>query len=473
MQNKLRKSRARLIDAALIPLLSIALTSLTHSAPLNTWSETDKPNVILIVTDDHGYGDVGAYGGKDIKTPNMDKIAESGIRFTQFYATSAVCSPSRSSLMTGKTPQRAGVPSNAAHPPKGKKIPGLKPEQVTVAEIMKSAGYRTAQIGKWHLGFEKGRRPTDQGFDYSFGHRSGAIDNYSHFVYWNGPNRHDLQRNNVEIHRAGEFFPDLMVEEAVKFIDQKNDKPFFMYFAMNTPHYPYQGDAKWLKYYQDAGVPYPRDIYNAFVSTIDERIGHLLTALNKRNLSENTIIMFQSDHGHSTEDRAHYGGGSAGIYRGAKKSLFEGGIRVPAMISWPAKLPKGLVREQMATGADWMPTLADILDIDIAHLKLDGKSMMPIISDDTADTAHESFTWALGGRWAVRQGPWKLLADPLDTTAWQPKEKTPNKSQLPKKPYLFLVNIDDDPSEKINVAKKHPDIVQRLLKIRELKRRQF
>lgn len=431
-------------------------------------NETEKPNVIVILTDDHGYGDVGAYGGKDIQTPNLDKLAESGVRFTQFYAGSSVCSPSRASIMTGKVPARAGVSRNVPHPPK-KQFPdlGLGSEQTTMAEMMKSAGYRTAQIGKWHLGFSKGENPLDQGFDHSFGHRGGAIDNYSHFVYWNGANRHDLQRNNREVFHDGKFFPDLIVKEAIEFIDKKEKKPFFIYFAMNNPHYPYQGDEKWLAHYQKAGVAYPRDLYNAFVSTLDERIGHLRAALNERNLDKNTLIIFQSDHGHSTEERAHKGGGSAGIYRGAKRSLFEGGIRIPAMISWPDKIPQGIARGQLSAGTDWMPTLADILDIDIDHLKIDGKSLLPIIANSSEKTAHESFVWNLKDQWAIREGEWKLLINPLDTTHWPALNISPEKNSH------YLVNLNDDPRERVNLARKHPDIVKRLLAIKKEKQTDY
>ena len=271
----------------------------------------DKPNVIIIYTDDQGSIDLNIYGAKDLQTPNMDALVKSGVRFTQFYG-APVCSPSRAGLLTGKTPQRAGVPGNVPSVPETTR--GLKSEQYTMAEMFKDAGYTTAHIGKWHLGDQKGMLPNDQGFDYSFGHHVGCIDNYSHFYYWRGANRHDLFRNGKEVYYNGQFFPNLMLKEASIILDKNKNRPFFMYYALNTPHYPYQGTPEWLQYYQDKGVAYPRDLYAAFLSTQDVLIGELIAKLKSLDLYENTIIVFQSDNGYSTEERVHFGGGDSGPY---------------------------------------------------------------------------------------------------------------------------------------------------------------
>lgn len=421
--------------------------------------------MILIVTDDQGVGDVGAYGAEDIRTPNLDRIAAGGVRFDQFYATASICSPSRASILTGMVPQRAGVPGNVQSYPRPPT--GMPVERITIADMLKAEGYRTAQIGKWHLGWAEGLTPLDQGFDYSFGHIGGVIDNWSHFYYWRGPNRHDLHRNNQEIFRDGEYFQDLMLDEAIKFIDEPSELPFFVFYSLNAPHYPYQGDAKWVEYYRDEGIEYPRDIYNAFVSSMDDRIGALLDALDSRGLTESTIILFQSDHGHSTEERAHWGGGSAGIYRGAKFSLFEGGIRVPAMISWPGVVPAGETRHQFATGNDWLPTLADILDIDVSTLALDGHSLLPVLEDAEEASAYQDYVWDLGGRSAVRDGPWKLLIRPLDTT------ERHDPGELPARDRMFLVNLENDPSETTNLATQYPAVVERLIEIRRQHRARY
>ena len=410
----------------------------------------DRPNVIIIYTDDQGTVDLNSYGASDLVTPNMDGLVESGIKFTQLYA-SPICSPSRATLLTGKTPQRAGCPGNAGGSSDSKH--GLGGEAFTMAEMFKRAGYRTVHIGKWHLGYQPEMSPNAQGFDYSFGHLVGCIDNYSHFFFWNGPNRHDLYRNGDEVYHDGEFFPDLMVKEASGFLEENVEQPFFMYFAMNLPHYPYQGDVKWLKYYREKGVPYPRDLYAAFLSTQDERIGQLIQKLEDLGLKENTIIIFQSDNGHSTEERAHGGGGSAGIFRGAKQCLFEGGIRVPAAITWPAKIPAGEVRNQFAVNADWMPTLAELCHIDLDIRNLDGRSLVPIIYDGNLETLHQDgYCWAFKDMWVARKGKWKLLGNPYDTSQ---RDYTFSEK-------LFLVNLDADPAEQSNVASKYPEKVNEL-----------
>ena len=176
------------------------------------------------------------------------------------------------------------------------------PPQATLAKMFRAAGYATAHIGKWHLGFTPETMPNGQGFDYSFGHMGGCIDNLSHFFYWEGPNRHDLYRNGREVYYPGRFFPDLMVEEAHRFLERNRGRPFFLYFALNMPHYPYQAEPKWLEHYKN--LPYPRNLYAAFVSTLDDRVGALLKTVDELGLGERTIIVFQSDNGHSTEVRA-------------------------------------------------------------------------------------------------------------------------------------------------------------------------
>ena len=408
-----------------------------------------RPNVIIIYTDDQGSVDLGCYGSSDLKTPHMDSLAARGVRFTQFYAAAPVCSPSRAGLLTGRFPVRAGVPGNVSSKQGNA---GMPTEQITIPEVLQKAGYATAHIGKWHLGYTPETMPNGQGFSHSFGHMGGCIDNYSHFFYWNGPNRHDLWRQGKEVYSDGEYFPALMVAEAAQFMATHRDQPFFLYFAMNMPHYPYQGHPQWLRYYQNRGVPYPRTLYNAFVSTQDDYIGQLLAKVDQLGLGDDTIVIFQSDHGHSTEQRAHFGGGNAGPYRGAKFSLFEGGIRVPAIISWPGKIPAAKVRSQIAHSCDWMPTIAALCNVEVNDQDLDGNSLLKVIYHDTA-SPHEVLHWTIGNSWAVRAGDWKLLSNPRDTTAGPAKG--------PVAPY-FLVNLATDISEKENLAGGHPDTVKRL-----------
>ena len=228
----------------------------------------------------------------------------------------------------------------------------------------------------------------------------------------------------------------------------------------NSPHYPYQGYAKWLKHY--AKLPYPRNLYAAFLSTQDETIGNLLATLDRLKLREDTIIVFQSDHGHSHEERAHFGGGSSGPYRGAKFSMFEGGLRVPAIISWPGNLPEGAVRDQVAHSCDWLPTLAELAGVKLTQKDIDGKSIVSVIKDGKVKTPHDVLHWQLGRgnnpRWAVRQGDWKLIGNPQDTS---------KKGPITAKDKLFLVNLKESVSEMKNLAHTNPDVTQRLKKLHD------
>lgn len=409
----------------------------------------NRPNVIILYTDDQGSVDMNVYGASDLHTPNMDKLANTGVRFTQFYAAASICSPSRAALMTGKTPLRAGVPGNISSR-RGRD--GMATEEITIAEVLKEQGYRTGHIGKWHLGYSESTMPNGQGFDYSFGHMGGCIDNYSHFFYWNGPNIHDLWENGREVWHDGIYFQDLMDDKALEFVEKNRDNPFFLYYAVNLPHYPLQGTEKWRKFYED--LPSPRKHYAACVSAVDERVGRLLDKLEALNLRENTIIIFQSDHGHSMEVRTMSGGGSAGPYRGSKFSFFEGGIRVPAMISWPANIPSGEIRDQMVFNVDWLPTILDLCSLKPLAHDIDGKSMKEIIYNNGANASHQSFYWTTTDqkRWAVRKDQWKLLKNPIDPTNKYPLNQ--------EKDSVFLVNLDDDISEKNNLAAQHPDLVK-------------
>jgi len=412
-----------------------------------------KPNVVLIFTDDQGSIDVNCYGAKDLYTENLDRLAAEGTRFTQFYVGAPVCSPSRAALMTGRYPRCAGLLSNA---PSDKGRPGMPSEQVTIAEMMKSAGYATGHIGKWHLGYTPETMPNGQGYDYSFGHMGGCIDNYSHFFYWQGPNRHDLWRNGQEVWHEGEFFGDLMVDECKNFIDGHRDEPFFLYSAINMPHYPLQGIEKWRKKYEH--LEDPRRIYAAFVSTMDELIGKVVRHLDESGLRENTLIIWLSDHGHSIESRTFSGGGSSGDYRGHKFTLWEGGLRVPCSVSWPGRIPQNATRAQMAASIDWMPTIAEYCGVKPPDVNIDGKSIVPLIESADAPTPHDVLHWETGKHWAIRQGNWKLVHNGPATDY-----KGRNIPQVEN----FLSNMIEDVTETKNLAEAHPEIVKRLTSLHE------
>jgi arylsulfatase A-like enzyme len=413
-----------------------------------------RPNVVVIYTDDQGSIDINCYGAKDLVTPHMDALAAGGVRFTQFYSAAPVCSPSRAAMLTGRYPQRAGLAGNAGSQPGSEGMPAA---QVTMAEWFREAGYATGHVGKWHLGYTPETMPNGQGFDQSFGHMGGCIDNYSHFFYWSGPNRHDLWRNGEEVWEDGAFFPDLMVREARRFMEAHREQPFFLYWAINVPHYPLQGVESWRRHY--AELPEPRRQYAAFVSTMDEKIGEVLGALEELGLENDTIVVLQSDHGHSTEERTFGGGGSAGDLRGAKFSLFEGGIRVPAIIRWPGQVPAGEVRAQFATAVDWFPTLLELCGLSPSAASIDGRSLVSIIHSAEAPSPHPMFHWESGRgfnggpQWAVRAGNWKLIGNPRDTS---------EKAALTPEDKHFLVDLAQDPSELRNVAALHPERVAEL-----------
>ena len=411
-------------------------------------TDESRPNVILILTDDQGSVDLNIYGAGDLATPNLDRLASEGVRFSRFYSGSAVCSPSRACILTGMTPHSAGVPGNVSSIPGNA---GMPSSRVTIAEIMKTAGYKTAHVGKWHLGYSEETMPLAQGFDYSFGHMGGCIDNYSHFFYWNGPKRHDLWEGGEEIFREGEFFPDLMFEKAQGFILKNKNTPFFLYYAINVPHYPLQPTGKWQKHYKDMEMP--RRDYAAFVSTADENIGKLVKLLDDLDLREKTILIFLSDHGHSYETRTFGGGGSAGPFRGGKTSLFEGGIRVPAIISWPGKIPEGTVRNQVSHSIDLLPTIAALCNIDSIPGEVEGLDMSEaILQNEEVD--ERTLYWKLGSQWAVMKDKWKLIGLPVDPSGEIPLDKVKDR--------IFLSNLEEDSTESENMAGKYPGILEEM-----------
>ncbi|MFH1716689.1 MAG: sulfatase-like hydrolase/transferase [Planctomycetota bacterium] len=416
-------------------------------------SAARRPNIVLILTDDQGTIDANCYGAKDLYTDNLDRLAREGTRFTQFYVGAPVCSPSRAALMTGRYPRHAGLLGNASSE---KGHAGMPTEQVTIAEMMKSAGYATGHVGKWHLGYTPETMPNGQGYDHSFGHMGGCIDNYSHFFYWAGPNRHDLWRDGREVWRDGEFFGELMVDECKKFIDENKDGPFFLYWAINMPHYPLQGIEKWRKKYEH--LEDPRRIYAAFVSTMDELVGRVVTHIDESGLRDETIIIYLSDHGHSVESRTFSGGGSSGDFRGHKFTLWEGGIRVPCIVSWPGHIPQNAVRDQMAISIDWMPTIAEYCGVKPPDVEIDGKSIKSVIDSENASSPHEVLHWETGKHWAVRQGDWKLVHNGPATDY-----KGRNIPQVEN----FLSNMAEDVTETKNIAEIHPEVVERLTNLHD------
>lgn len=409
-----------------------------------------RPNVILMVSDDQGSVDLGCYGSTDLHTPNLDALAARGILFTGFYVASPICSPSRGALLTGRYPRRNGLDTNAG----GDR--GLPAEEIILARLFKDAGYRTAVFGKWHLGMHEDMSPLSRGFDEFFGHKEGCIDNYSHFFYWSGPNRHDLWRNNEEIHEDGGFFPDLVTREALRFLEEQREKPFFLYLPYNMPHYPMQAKQEFDALY--AGMEQPRRRYAAFVSNLDHCVGQVLEKVDALGLREDTIILFLSDNGHSVEERAFHGGGSAGAFRGHKFTLWEGGIRTPCIFSWPGVMPEGRVQQTVVSAMDWLPTLATCCDLPLPDRVLDGKDLTETLRLASPGEVHETLHWMVDRQWAVRKGPWKLVHS---STAEEGPKKELQREEF------FLVNLTEDPGEARNLADANPDQVDELKHLHE------
>lgn len=431
----------------------------------------DRPNVVIFYTDDQGALDAHCYGSQDLQTPNIDALASRGVRFTQAYA-HTVCCPSRAALMTGRHPQRSNVNSwsqgRTWAPEKGR---NLALEEVTLAETLSSAGYATAIFGKWHIGAHPDHGPLKQGFDEFFGFRSGFIDNYHHFG-GHGVGAHDLFEGTTEVFHRGQYFPDLICDRALGFIERHQQQPFFLYFPFNLPHYPEQAITAFQDAYQN--LDEPRRSYAKVVSTCDHYLGRILSCLQELKLQDNTIVLFTADNGYSSEDYqvkvdghlagmargenygANGGGGNTGNLLGSKGSFLEGGIRVPAIISYPAKLPQGEVRGQAVTIMDWYPTILELCQLKFTDVtSLDGRSVMPLINDAAAAAAHPQLFWQWQNGWAVREGDWKLISDGSLGLG------------RPKLDPIMLTNLSDPAPEAKNYASEMPAMVERLMQLHE------
>ena len=435
-------------------------TALTIGALCLQLNAAERPNVVILFTDDQGTIDANCYGSTDLRTPNIDRLAATGVRFTQAYA-HTVCCPARAALMTGRHPQRGGVHHWTQGDLNGPDGINMALGEVTLAEALKSAGYRTALYGKWHLGAHRDFGPKKQGFDEFFGIRDGFIDNYNHY-FLHGSGFHDLYDGIKPVKAPGKYFPELMVQRSLKFIMQNKDRPFLLYVPFNIPHYPEQALKRFEAVYKDIADPARRS-YAAIVSTTDHYIGQIVDKLEALGLRENTIIVFMSDNGHSEETgnrirvdnhrsgypKGHFygasGGGSTGKWIGQKGSFLEGGVRVPAIISYPAKLPKGKVRGQIITAMDWFPTVLDLCGVQQPSNspKLDGHSVLPLIRSAKAKSKYKILHFAWGKKWAVREGDWKLIGSDGNAK-------------------VSLRNLVDAKPEAKDYAKAKPEIVQRL-----------
>jgi arylsulfatase A-like enzyme len=426
----------------------------------------DRPNVVVIVSDDQGYGDLSCMGATDFRTPRLDQLAASGVRFTSFYANSAVCSPTRASLLTGRYPGNAGVRNILAG---FRTTPGLPPNVPSLATALKGRGYYTGLVGKWHLGLAEGSRPSNHGFDESFGLLGGAHDYFSHLA-WPGQHRqivvngkkgfaggmHDLWENDEEVWLEGQYSTELFGERAVRFIREgaARREPFFLYLGFNAPHNPMHAPMKYKERFPD--LPWDRQIMAAMISAVDDQVGSVVDELERQGMRENTIVFFMSDNGPSRQSRNWldgridpYYGGSTGKLKGHKFSLFEGGIRVPAMMSWPARIPAGQVTDEVGLGMDIFPTVLAAAGGDPEAYELDGRDITPMVAEG-APSPHEDVFWELGVQTAVRRGRWKLV---LNGQLIQDE---------PQPDPVFLADVVADMAESRNLADEQPELVAEL-----------
>jgi arylsulfatase A-like enzyme len=424
-----------------------------------------RPNFVIFLTDDQGYGDLSCMGQTDFRTPHLDRLAATGVRFTNWYSNSPVCSPSRAALLTGRYPGNAGVRAIlAGH----RTATGLPPEVPTLATVLRGAGYATGIVGKWHLGLAAGSRPQDHGFDASFGFMAGCVDYYSHIFYW-GMNRggpgndptHDLWANGAEVWRNGEYLTDVIADEAVAFVRRAatQDAPFLLYVPFNAPHYPMHAPQKYLDRFPD--LPPDRRIMAAMLSAMDDAVGAVVAELERQGILDHTCLFFMSDNGPSRETRNWldgradpYYGGSAGGLKGHKFSLFEGGIRVPGILCWPDRVPAGQVVHAPAAAMDIFPTFLDAAEVAYDG-EMDGRSLLPAVTAG-APSPHDRLFWEMDDQTAVRQGPWKLVLNGRLVEGAPPEDT------------VHLANLDDDPGERHNLATAHPDLAADLTAAAEI-----
>ena len=432
----------RLLMLTFIALVAIA--SVGFASPI-------KPNVVLIMVDDLGYYDLGCYGHPEIKTPVLDGLAKGGMRLTSFYAGATVCTPSRMALMTGSYPSRVGWEIGVMGYKMGTHD-GMSPEAVTIAEIFKSEGYATAISGKWHIGDQPTTRPNAQGFDSAY--YSSHSNNQTRKT-WRGDEV--VEKKNVNCMLTEQF-----TTEAIRFIKEKKDNPFFLYLAYTAPHFPVQPHPDW-KGKSSFGK------YGDVVEEVDYRIGEVVKTLKELHLYENTIIVFISDNGPNP-----YKTSGCLPYRGSKWSSLEGGTRVPGIVSWPGVVPAGQESDTLVAAIDLLPTLCSACGIDwkkktTKNLVVDGIDSWDLMLGKKGEHGRKELLYwhGMGEFHAIRKGDWKLFFDRQSAvTGTGTLRKTPEQAAKIKKfaagnaPILF--NVTDDPGETVDLSEKYPDKVKEL-----------
>lgn len=372
----------------------------------NLMAAQTRPNIIYIMADDMGYADLSCYGRKDYQTPNLDKLASQGLKFINAYAGAPLCTPTRTSFMTGRYPAR--TPVGLIEPLTGSaqdSAVGLTPDQISLPALLKKSGYETFLIGKWHLGFLPSFSPNKNGFDEFFGYHGGGLDYISH----TDPNGNaDLFENEEPVSKNG-YMTDLIMEKAVNVLKRKHDKPFFLNVMFSAPHWPWQkpGDKVYpagVRSWVDGGSP---ETFAAMIKSMDDAVGTILKTLDETKLSSNTIVIFTSDNGGERFS-------DMGVYSGRKPVLKEGGIKVPAFIRWPGKIPAASVTNQAAITMDWTATILALAKTKAdPKFPLDGIDLMPVCTGEK-EPINRIFYWRVFQRNqqnAIRDGNWKYLKD--------------------------------------------------------------
>jgi arylsulfatase A-like enzyme len=392
--------------------LCAALAMLPAPAAAQAYNNR-RPNVVLIITDDVGYGDLGSYGAPDVKTPHIDRLARDGVRLTDFYANGATCTPTRAGLISGRYQQRFGLEQPLGAQPPADAERGLLPTGRSLPQLLKNNGYSTALIGKWHLGWKSEFSPLAHGFDYFFGFKSGYVDYYQHTTGPDAPLHADLFENDRPVEVPG-YMTDLITERSVRFIQQHAGRPFFLDVAYNAAHWPYQrpdqpstarDNARHLGPFDDPTST--RADYVAMLERADQGIGRILAALDQAGLRRNTIVIFTNDNGGEWLSR------NAPLFH-RKGSVWEGGIRVPAIVRWPGRIRAGRVSGQVGITMDLTASILAATGTPVpAEARLEGINLLPILEGRAPEVERTLFWRVTGARTqqAVRSGEWKLLLD--------------------------------------------------------------
>ena len=400
------------------------------------YSFGQKPNIVYIFADDLGYGDLSCYGAKDINTPNIDQIAKEGIKFTEFYSASSVCSPSRAALLTGRYPQRMGI--NTVFFPES--FTGIPDTEITIPEILKEKGYATGIVGKWHLGHHYQYLPLQQGFDEYFG--IPYSNDMESVVYMRG--------NEVESYKVKQqYITKTYTKEAQEFITKNKDNSFFLYIAHSMPHVPLYASEEFI------GTS-KRGLYGDVVQELDWSVGQILKSLREHGILENTLIVFSSDNGPWLAMKED--GGSAGDLREGKTFTFDGGMKVPTVAMWKNRIPQGIINNEVASQMDWFPTIANITGSSIPKgLVIDGLDISKVLTDK--GNRKNSDLLFLDGKQlqGYRSGQWKvkLPYKGFRGNKWK---------QFVKAHDTLLFNLNTDPGEKNNLFEKYPEKAKEILK---------